>query len=330
MYLPIVKKYMKNNGVLIERALPKKGELNSPIGSKVEPFTKLGVTKVSYGKLPLSKKFKIAKGKDLDTYFYTGDTLGKSGRKKVIAPFDGYLEKAQDESFLFRQEERDYWLLSGVWGEVVNFVKGHSVLLKTQTLDLHLAACTDISHAGELIVFPNPSKLLEMQYLENYAKDSFGKNIYVGNYVNEELIKRASELGVGGVIAGSTSREAMKLAKRQNIFLGSISGFGEIPTPKYIFEILKEISSRYVFLEGGRGIVRIPVPELFSPTEVRAANYTGQLRKLKKGLKVQVFEDTYFGFVGKIESIQDDGVRVILDDVSEPVIIKIPNILALE
>lgn len=329
MFVPIVKKITRNNDIFIERVLPRKGELDAEIGSLVEPFAKLGITKVTYGKLPIASSLKITKGKDVGTYFYTGDVIGKVGKKKVVAPFDGYLEQVPN-GYVYRQEERDFWLLAGVWGVVQDVVDGHSVLLKTQTIDIHLAVCTEISYAGELIVFPNPSELLEMQYLEKFSKDSFGKVLYVGHHINEDMVKKSAELGVAGLLGGSVDRDALALAKRYNIFLGAISGFGSIPTPEYIFDFLKDISNRYVFLQGGRGILRIPVSKPFTAKEVKTSTYSGQLRMLKKGLKVQILEDPHFGWVGEVSSVQEDGVYVILDEVQDPVKVKIPNILALE
>lgn len=329
MFIPIIKKITRNNGVFIERVLPRKGELDAVIGSKVEPFSKIGITKVTYGNLPIGSSLKIAKGKSVGTYFYTGDVIGKLGSKKVVAPFDGYLEQVPN-GFVYRQEERDFWLLAGVWGEIADVVDNHSVLLKSQAIDIHLAICTEISYAGELIVFPNPSELLEMSYLEQYSKDSFGKVIYVGHHINKDIVQKAAELGIAGLLAGSVDRDALGFAKKYQIFLGAIVGFGSIPTPEYIFDFLKGISNRYVFLQGGRGILRIPVSKPFDEKEVKTSMYSGQLRLLKKGLKVQVLEDPHFGWVGEVSSVQEDGVYVILDGVQDPVKVKIPNILALE
>ena len=66
--VPIIKKATKQNEVLIERPLPVKGDINVAIGEKVEPFTKLGIAKVSHGVLPLKKGFKVVRGKPVGTY----------------------------------------------------------------------------------------------------------------------------------------------------------------------------------------------------------------------------------------------------------------------
>lgn len=328
--IPSVRKMMNNNDVYIERILPKAGELNVKQGTKTEPFTKMGITKVAYGELPIKGALKLEGKKRTGDFFYTGDTIGRLKGKKIVAPFDGRIQKVED-GYLYEQEERDFWLLSGVWGEVVAVEKGKSVLLKTQTIDLHLAACTKISYAGELIVFPNPSKLLELQYLEKFSKDSFGKIIYLGDHVDVAAVEKAANLGVAGLLAGSAAREAFALAKENEMFLGIFSGFGEIPTPKPVYDFLKEISNRFVFLQGSRGIVRIPSPQRFSEDNVTAPNDLGSLTELREGLRVQVLSYPEFGKMGVVEKITEDGqIHVKLDQNSETIPVQIPNILALE
>ncbi|MBT7350721.1 hypothetical protein HN803_08140 [candidate division WWE3 bacterium] len=330
MYIPIIRKVMKTNDVFVERTLPRKGELVAKEKEVVEPFTKLGMTKVSYGNLPLPARLRVTKGRAVGSYFYTGDTLGKIGSKKVIAPFDGTLIEQSGGGFLFNQEDRDFWLLSGVWGEVVSVVEKSSALIRTQMLDVKLAIATDHSYSGELIVFPNPSELLEMQYLQKFSKDSFGKIIYVGHHINEALVKKAHELGVAGLIAGSVDRDALVAAKKTDLFVGAFSGFGVIPTPDYIFDILKGVTNRYIFLQGNKNLLRIPAEKPYPTKDIRPNSYTGQLRSVKKGLLVQVFEEPFFGWTGKVHSMQGSSVQVIIDEGRDPVKIKIPSIISLE
>lgn len=327
--IPKLSKIVKNNDVYVERVLPKEGKLNVKVGMKTEPFTKMGVTKVSYGKLPINDSFRLESKKRVGDFFYTGDTVGYVRGKKVIAPFDGRIEKVEN-NYLYKQDERDFWLLAGVWGEIVGVVKRRSVLLKTQTTDLHLAAYTKISYSGELIVFPNPSKILELQYLEKFLKDSFGKIIYLGDHVDVPAVEKAVNLGVAGLLAGSAAREAFSLAKENEMFLGVFSGFGEVPTPKPIYEFLNDISNRFVLLQGSRGVVRVPNPERFSENETTSDNQD-LLVELREGLRVQVLKYPEFGQVGTVQKIDDNGqIYVKLDQKAKPVQVQIPNILALE
>ncbi len=323
MLVPVAKKLVYKNDIFVERLLPVEGDVVSKVGEIVEPFVKLGMTKVSYAFMNIPTDLKIAKGRPADGFFYTGEAVGSVNGKKVLAPFDGQLGKTAD-GFVLRQGARDWWLLAGVWGEVAGVVPKKSVLIKTQSMDFSLAVCTRGSYAGELIVFPNPSKLLEMQYLEKFAKDIFGKIIYAGDFISEAVLKRAIELGAGGLVGGGTNRSTFMAAEDAGFFLGVFGGFGEIPTPKFVYGVLKEISNRYVFVQGEKNLLRVPIPGRVDETVRR----NEVLKDLKVGDLVQVFEKPYFGWVGKVSEVKDSAAYVLLDGVENPVEASSPNLIS--
>jgi hypothetical protein len=323
--VPRVNKYKRSNDVLVERALPGTGNLTAKVGDRVEPFTKLGMAKVSYGSMDIDSKLKLERRKIEGGFFYTGEKIGKVGSNAVIAPFDGTLLK-EEGHYTLKQEQRDFWLLSGVWGEVKKVQNNESVLIKTQTTDFSLPICTPGSRAGELIVFPNPSELLEMQYIEKFAKDIFGKLIYVGNFAKQEALAKAHELGASGMLAGSVDRAGYNFAKQNGMFLGVFSGFGRIPTPKFMFDILKEVSNRYIFVQGERKLVRIPAPE---PQYIENES-KGVVATLEEGSMVQVFESPHFGWIGRVSAITKREVHVVFEDDKSEIKVKYPNLIAVE
>lgn len=323
-YIPKFKKLINSNEIFVERALPTKGTIAITRGEKVEPFSKLGMAKLSYSKMKLPLNLSISGGKKADSYFYTNEKIGSVGFKPIYAPFDGQLVK-DSNNYYFQQDPRDYWLLAGVWGEVIDIVDNFSVLLKTQAIDVPFVACTNVSFAGELIVFPNPNELLEMQYLEKFSKDVYGKVVYSGDHAGFNLIKRAIELGAGGVICGSASRETLNYAKQHEFFLGLFTGFGKLFTSDLIFDFLNDISSRYVFVHGDDGILRIPMPEKL-PISPKDAPLT----VLEKGILVQILEKPHFGRVGKVGSVQGREVYVILSQTNEEIKVMLPNLVSIE
>lgn len=328
MYIPVLKKVIYSDNILLERALPLKGTISAHSGQKVEPFHKLGIAKVSYSYLELGPKIKLVKGKDVGSFVYSGKKIGSVGLHSVIAPFDGYIAKRHD-SYVLRQENRDYWLLAGVWGEVVDVIKDTSILIKTQAVDIHLTVSTNKNIEGELIVFPNPSDLLEMQYLENFTKNVEGKIIYVGDFATYKFMKRAYELGVAGVLAGGADKNTFVFAKENGMFLGVFTGFGYEHIPGFIYDILKDVSSRYVFMYGDKGILRIPMPAQSSGQNLSTKN-TSPFRLVEKGLKVQVLQKPYFGWIGEVDSISGSSIFVRFDGKKDIQEVKIPNILAIE
>ncbi len=332
MYIPTIKKIKYSNNVLVERSLPSKGSVSAKIGQKVEPFARLGISKVSYDDLLLPAKLKISKGLVNGNFVYGGKKIGSIGLKPVLAPFNGYLSLNKDGAgYSLKEEERDFWLLSGVWGEVVNVTKDKSVLIKAQTIDVHLAACTKTDMEGELVVFPNPSDVLEMQYLENFAKDVYGKIIYVGDFASERFIKKAIDHSVGGIIAGGADREGFDIAKRNGIFLGIFTGFGYEIIPDLIFNILKDVSNRYVFVIGGKNLLRIPAPEPFLSKDAAESLVQESIFKyVKKGLRVLVLQKPYFGWMGEIDRVSGSSIFVRFDGKKDSVEVLVPNILAVD
>lgn len=326
MFIPVLKKITYSENCLVERTFPSEGKITVTVGEKVEPFSKLGEALVSYQVLDLDSKFKPQKNDYIDDHVYKGSPIGWVGRKKVHAPFDGRLKRNTDNTYTFYEKSREFWLLAGVWGDILKIVDTHSVLIKTQTIDIHLAASTSQNLSGELIVFPNPSDVLQAEYLEKFAKNLVGNIVYVGNYAGVTVVKRAIELGVGGIIAGGTDKISFNIAKTANTFLGAISGFGRVPTTNYVFDAIKEFSNRFIFIDGDQNIVRIPMP-------VKQQNSTGSTRffvNLEPGIRVQILEKPFFGWVGTVDRVKESSIFVKLEDNGDVVEIKIPNFLALD
>lgn len=311
MYLPNYQKLNKRNDVYVERTLPFVGYINAKLGQVVEPFTKVGLTRMSLEKFELGTDFQPAKGKGVGSYFYAKEKVGLKGYTPFRAPYSGYLNKYKN-SFHFEREPNEFWLLSGVWGEVVGLSESRSVLIKTQSIDVNLAVCTDLDFTGELIVFPNPSDLLVPEYLQKFTKAAYGTILYVGSHVTVEVVAKALEMGATAVIGGGVERECLVYGKQHGIFVGGIMGFGNIKTPHIIFENLKAVSSRHVFLYGSSGFLRIPVPKKHSEKEMNIPNLPMILAKV--GHTVLIINKDKFGETGVIEKINKSSIVVRLDE----------------
>jgi hypothetical protein len=328
MYIPFVKRVTYSNDVLIERALPGVGEVVVAVGEEVEAFTELGGSKVSFDCVALGSNFALSKSRKVGCAVHKGDLIGRVGTKFVRAPFGGRIGLYNDGSFVLNSNEREYKLFSGVWGAVADVVEGKSVLLRTQTTDVHFVACTNGSVEGELVVFPNPSEVLQVQYLEKYAKSVFRKVVYVGDFAGVDLLKKAVTLGAVGVLAGSANRRGFVFAKQSGLFLGVFSGFGDLPTPKSLFDVLNNVSNRFVFVRGEENLLRIPMPEKFGISRKKSAGMV--LQKVKKNLDVVVFDDEYFGWIGRVEKVLESSILVKLEKGDKTVEVNLPNVLALK
>ena len=169
MYIPVLRKIINRNNALIERALPESGELIVHVGDKVEPFNQLGLCKVSYNQLELPAKFTPIENLNYSKILQ-GSTLGKSDGMYIHAPYNGFLEKNENGTWVFKEVGREYNLLAGSWGSVKNIIEDKSVLIEAYSKDFLLPVATGENYSGELIVFPNPSELLIGSFLENFTK----------------------------------------------------------------------------------------------------------------------------------------------------------------
>jgi len=345
MYAPVLKRIKYLDNVLIERALPVKGFTSVRDGDTVEPFTKLGMAKVSFSKIFLPERIKLGQEFSNKMFITAKKEVGRVGFRRVLAPFDGYLTK-ENGRFVFQEEPRDYWLLSGVWGQVVSVVKDKSVLVKTRVIDVKMVACTNQNVSGELIVFPNPSDTLEMHYLEKFSRDVHGKIIYVGDFAAKRLVKRAIELGVSGILAGGADKETFDLAKQNSLFLGIFTGYGSEYISNAIFEVLKSVFNRYVFLYGEEMILRIPDaisstnPSIDSVAKVRKVVEKPKksvpkespkvFKEVQKGEKVLVVQYPYLGWEGIIDSVDERSILVKFDNKKDLIQVFLPNFLLVE
>lgn len=323
-YIPTLKKIAPNNNILVERALPKEGTLTAKIGDKVEPFKEIGVCNVSYELILLGERFR-PESKLPQKLIEKDKLVGKAGKAKFLAPFPGYLE-LQEKEYVFRSEEKEFLLLPGVWGEV-SAIKDHfSVLIKTQAHDIHMPIATKQFVSGELIVFPNPGDYLGLQYLNNYLKSPAGKIVYVGNTVTADMLSKAKEQGVAALVAGSCTKEVFDFAQSINMGLGIFTQFGLCDTPDIVYSYLTEVSSRYVFFQGEKFVLRVPINKV-AP---KSASQSAVLKYVRKGLVVQVFDKDHFGKVGTVDSVSKSGIFVQLQNEAGTIEVKPPNLLALE
>ncbi|MFC1700512.1 hypothetical protein ACFLZ4_02630, partial [Patescibacteria group bacterium] len=212
MIVPIVRKITETKKAFIERALPKEGVIKVKKGSKVEPFDRLGECMYVQNELKFPKDFKPDKFRDKSKYYRAGTIIGIADKKKVKAPYNGTLWKLDKGGFVFWEEEKRYVLLAGVWGNINDEVPATSVLIETKVRDLLFAVSTGGSTSGELLVLPNPSEILKESYLEKFSKGIKGKVVYIGHFVDENILRKAHSMGAVAIFAGSASIQTFNFA----------------------------------------------------------------------------------------------------------------------
>jgi hypothetical protein len=329
MLIPVIKRIKENNKCFIERIFPVEGTLSVSIGDRVEPFDHLGDCSFSQNELLLPKGFKPHGLRTEKRYYYAGSLLGKAGSTKVSAPYDGNLSLSENKKYTFKEIDKKYIVLSGVWGVIKSIYEKKSVLLETQTKDILFSASTEIQASGELVVFPNPTDILKRSYLENFAKGIKGKIVYIGHYVALDVVVRAYEMGASAVIAGSAHKEVFDYAKNNDFAFGIISGFGKIKTPDDVYKMLSSVSYRYVFFEGDKNLLRIPVPSA-DPVVTSVKEELTPIKHIDTGMNVQVFQNPYFGWVGVVDRVMESSIFVKFGIDKNSVEVRLPDFFIVE
>lgn len=313
----------------ITRALPASGDIVVKAGQTVLPFTKLARTRVSDHAQTFDANFTPTKTKKADNFYFAGEKLGRRWLKIIRAPYNGYLTPTTTPlGYLFTQEERDFWLLSGVWGVVSAIKLPTTVYITARVLKVPLAFYHGDSTIKELIVFPNPDKTLDLEYLKRYVKNPSDKIVYVGHTIRKDLVLLATQLGVGVLLGGGITKEAFDLAKSINIAIGTFSGFGDVFTPDKIYELLKSISDRHVFFDVVTGGLIIPIPGDAVEANEPKASATCSYVESTPGQSVISLNKETFGQSGTIESVQPEAICVKLNESKNTIMSKPENLLA--
>jgi len=335
MLVPVIRRIKENSNCFVERVFPVTGNWNVKEGDFVESFNPLGECRFSQNEIKFPEEFRPNNFKNDKKFYYSESLLGKIKKEKIFAPYDGNLVENEDGSFTYQENERKYVLLSGVWGTVKSLHEENSALIETQTKDILFATSVKKHVSGELVVFPNPSDILKKSYLENFVKGVKGKIIYMGDFVGLDVVKKAYEMGTSAIIAGSAHSETMGFAKDNDFAVGIFSGFGNIRTPEEIYKFLSSVSYRYVFFEGDRNLLRIPVKvEDLRGVKSIAGNDTDFvdeiLKEVESGTKVQVFQEPYFGWVGVVDRVEESCIFVKFGLNDNSVRIRLPNFFIVE
>lgn len=203
-------------------------------------------------------------------------------------------------------------LTAGVGGEVVKLLPGKAVLIQTSAVIIRGVAGRGEDSEGEVRIAAGCSEPIQ---LGTIATDCAG-DILVGGYVPTlEVFKKAEAVGVKGIVCGGADLTAFQ---KTNLSTLITEGFGRPPLNHKVFEFLKKVEGRHVFLSPEHG--ELLVARYSDGEEDRRDLIDAQseevrevFAELKKGMEVQVFTSANFGQMGKVEKIQGDTVDVLLE-----------------
>lgn len=325
LLIPVLKKDYYCKETYIERPLVPSSNVKVELKQEVSPYDSLARYKFSYNRIIYPSEFSPLV--ELGSFVRKTQVIGTINGVSVKSEFDGYLSKT-NANYIYMEKPRDIELLSGVWGNV-HSLNGNSILLKTQSLNLIMAACFDSYIEGEFVILPNPKSLeLQKEYLKRYVKNPTGQIVYLGDYIHPEIIELAHAQSIKALVAGSCDRATYSRAKELGIFIGLFTGFGNLFTPDMVFNTIKDMTNRYIFIRGSLNQLIIPIP-LEAIKNIKALKASKLIKQAKKGLVVQVLQNPHFGKTGCVDSVSGSSIFVRLDSNNEIVEVTLPYIVAI-
>jgi hypothetical protein len=195
-------------------------------------------------------------------------------------------------------------LTAGVGGEVVKLMPGKAVLIQTAAVTICGVAGRGEDSEGDVRISAGYDEPIR---LEKINSDCAG-GLLVGGYVSKlEVFKKAGAVGVRGIVCGGTDFAAFD---KINLPTLVIEGFGRPPLNRRVFDFLKEVEGRHVFLSPEHRELLVAYRR---DGEIVGQEVTEPFAEVKVGIAVQVFAGKNFGRIGKVKKVVEDMVEVDLD-----------------
>ena len=308
MIIPVFKSIQFYTKFLIERSLPSKGKIMAVENTYIKPWDRLGFCRTSNKEIIIPKDYKIQKKFLSKNFVKSGELIGKKKNNYLFSTFDGFIQNRGVANVVISYPQ-DVFKVSGVFGNVVNVASSNSVLIETSGYEIRLVATSTSSTEGQLIVLPNPTDILQIEFMNRYVKEGVGSIIYIGDYLRLEVLNRAMEIGCSGVICGSCDREVIQYAKENNFFVGIFSGFGRIPTHSKTYKLLKSKDKQYCIVQEDSENLFIsvnPNEDSNNPLDLITQSYL----TINNGIGVIVLDYPYYGWEGEVIEINQADVYV--------------------
>ena len=234
-----------------------------------------------------------------------GKFFVKKGSK--VRPFD-FVAEIKDT---VRQR-----LTAGVGGEVVKLLPGKAALIKTAAVIVCGVVGRGEDDEGEIRIAAEHNAPIELSAVDA----SCAGDVLVGGFVPSlEVFKKAEAVGVRGIVCGGADFAAFQ---KTNLPTLLIEGFGRPPLNRRVFDFLKKVEGRHVFLSPDHEELLVAR----SDNEVEDVEETSEVfAELKKGMEIQNFGASRFGQMGKVGKVSGDMVEVLFDPPEADVKVEVPG-----
>lgn len=316
------------------RRLPIKGQVLVNVGDAVEPNSvlaqamlpgllqtiklaeKLGVDiKETESLFQLKVGDPIAKG---DLIAETKGLFGIFGGQKLMSDYTGTVEAVSSISgqVLVREPSIPVEVTAFIQGKIVDIMPEEGAVVETRGAMVQGIFGIGGERQGEIrIAVKDKHEVLDAHHLQ---ESDAGKLVVGGAGVTLAAMRRASELGVHGLIGGGVRDSdliellgydigvAITGQEQISFTLVITEGFGELAMADRTFELLKSVEGKTASINGATqiraGVIR---PEIIVPLPLTGESHVASAGggELVLGTPIRVIREPYFGALGTVTGL---------------------------
>ena len=204
-------------------------------------------------------------------------------------------------------------LTAGVSGEIVKLIPGKAVLVQTSAVIVRGVVGRGQDSEGEVRITANCDEPIKLEAIDTGCAG----DVLVGGYVPTlEVFKKAEAVGVKGIVCGGVDFATFQKTALPTLLT---EGFGRPPLNRSVFEFLKRVEGRHVFLSPDHEELLVARHSDGEEShrellEAQPEEVAESFAELKEGMEVQVFISESFGQMGKAMGIGEDKVEVLLEN----------------
>jgi len=230
-------------------------------------------------------------------------------RRVVRAPINGQVQLTGEGQVLIQVEKPPFELLSGFRGTVVQLIPDYGVVIETHGARIQGVWGNDQEDYGLMQVkISSPTENLTLSQINLSLRGSI---IMGGHCQDPEILQKAADVPVRGLILVSMSSRLIPAAKKMKYPILILEGFGKLPLNPITFKLLTTHQNREISLnanaydrdEGRRPEIIISLPKSKELEEPISIN------DFETGQRVRINRKPYHAKTGTIDMLYNDPVE---------------------
>lgn len=267
------------------------------------------------------KYFTVANGEVVTK----GDILLKKRSHVLYSPVDGIIDFSgvKNGAIFIKSLPEETFIKSPLNGRVHQILDGGKILVietSVVCVPLEFVFGGSIEAPFKFLLSSDDLSIRE----ESINATSSGSIIYVGSIITYEMLRKASAIGVAGIIGLGieikNNNNINEFLSNVPISIGVISGFGEIVNNTY--SLLKEF-------DNSSSLISVEDKSILFPDSENVKDVEVQIRNVLVGDRVEVFEPLYWGYGGEVINIKNENAVIVKLDNGTEIVVQFADIIGI-